>query len=144
MIFCQGCKSIIAVEIGAAISYIGNECKVALNKRASHCTSEAAGSRLLFSVVQYGFICLPNSSFKLVLYIFCNGSLWQLACFTLFCSLLSHLCGIQFNGLLLRYRSKFDSWLLSDRDEKAFKSFADLFNGELTGYFTRVICTHTI
>ena len=144
MIFCQRCKSTIAVEIGATISYIGNECQVALNKGGRHSTSQSAGRRLLFSVVQYGFVCLTNSSFELVLDIFRNGCLWQPSCFTLFCSLLGHLCRIQFNGLLLRQRSEFDGLLLSYRHKKTFKSFANLLYGKFTRHFTCLISTHPI
>src|SRR5215471_7138362 len=144
MIFCQGFKSAIAVKIGAAIPYIGNECQIALNKRGSHSTSQATGRRLLFPVVYNGFISLTNSSFELILYIFGNGCLRQLACLALFFSLLSHLSRIQFNSLLLRDRSEFDCWLLSYRYEETFKSFADLLHGESTRYFTRLISTHSI
>src|SRR5207247_5755241 len=101
MIFCQGFKSTIAVEIGATISYIGNECQVALNKRGSHCTSQAAGRRFLFSVVQYGFVCLTNSSFELVLFLFRNGCLWQPMFFTFFCSLIGLFCRIEFDDMIL-------------------------------------------
>src|SRR5271169_373590 len=70
MIFCQWCKSTIAVKISTAIPYISNECQVILNKRGSHCTTQTARRRMLFSIVQYGFVCLANSSFELFLHIF--------------------------------------------------------------------------